>query len=103
MEPFDIALIAVIVIVVACGLWLLANSQRHTSGTMDFIATWLATSLIVFIIGGGLAMFGVAVILFMLGREAASVGLVLLAIGLVLEPFVVLLVLRYRRTHTVNG
>jgi len=103
MEPFDIALFAVLVIVVACGFWLLANSRRHTSGTMDFIATWLATSLIVFIIGGGLAMFGVAVILFMLGREAASVGLVLLGVGLVLEPFVVALVLRYRRAHTATG
>jgi hypothetical protein len=103
MKTFDIALVVILVIVVACGLWLLANSRRHTSGTMDFVATWLATSLIVFVIGGGLAMFGVAVILFMLGREAASIGLVLLAIGLVLEPFVVLLVLRYRRSHAVSA
>ena len=103
MQPIDVALIVALVVVVACAFWLVANSRRHTSGTMDLVATWLATSLIVFFIGGGLAMFGVVVLYFLFGNQAAFVGLVLLAIGLVLEPLVVLLVLRYRRSHALNG
>jgi hypothetical protein len=103
MKPTDIALIVALVIVVLAVLWLIANAQRHTSGTMDFVATWVATSLIVFVVGGGLAMFGVVVLYFLLGSQAAFVGLVLLVVGLVLEPFVVFLVLRYRRSHAVNG
>ena len=99
MRPTDIALIVALVIVVLAVLWLIANAQRHTSGTMDFVATWLATPLIVFVVGGGLAMFGVVVLYFLLGNQAAFLGLVLLAIGLVLEPFAVFLVLRYRRSH----
>jgi hypothetical protein len=99
MKPTDIALIVVLVVAVFAVVWLVANSQRHTSGTMDFVATWVATSLLVFIVGGGLAMFGVVVLYFLLGSQAAFVGLVLLAIGLVLDPFAVFLVLRYRRAH----
>ena len=99
MEPTDIALIVALVIVVLAVLWLIANAQRRTSGTMDFVATWLATTLIVFVVGGGLAMFGVVVLLFLLGSEVARVGLAVVLVALVLEPFAVFFVLRYRRSH----
>ena len=99
MEPTDIALIVALVIVVLAVLWLVANAQRHTSGTMDFAATWLATTLIVFVVGGGHAMFGVVVLLFLLGSEVARVGLAVVLVALVLEPFAVFFVLRYRGSH----
>lgn len=97
MRPFDIALYVVIGIAVVALVWLAANSQRKTSGTADFLATWLATALLVFLIGGGLMMFGVVVVYFMLGQAAAQVGLVILAIILVVEPFAVAGLLWRRR------
>jgi hypothetical protein len=102
MKPTDIALIVILVVAVSAGIWLIANSRRHTSGAMDFIATWLATSLLVFIVGGGLAMFGVVVLYFVLGQQAAMGGLVLLAIALILEPFVVAFLLYRRRGQAVG-
>jgi hypothetical protein len=99
MKPTDIALAVVLVVALFAVLWLVANARRRTSGTMDFVATWVATSLLVFLVGGGLAMFGVAVLLFVLGSDVARVGLAAVLIGLVLEPFVVFLVLRYRRSQ----
>lgn len=103
MHPTDIAAIAILVVAALAVLWLVANSRRGSSGTADFIATWLAMSLLVFIVGGGLAMFGVVVLLFVLGQQAAFAGLVLLAIGLILEPFVVAAVLYRRRSRKTRG
>ncbi len=102
MKPTDIALIVVLVVAVSAGLWLIANSRRHASGTMDFVATWLATSLLVFLVGGGLAMFGVVVVYFVFGQPAAMGGLVLLAIALVVEPFIVAFLLSRRGGHAVG-
>jgi hypothetical protein len=99
MRPFDIALDVVIGIAVVALVWLAANSQRKTSGTADFLATWLATALLIFLIGGGLMMFGVVVLYFLLGQQAAQIGLVVLAIVLVAEPFAVAGLL-YRRRRT---
>lgn len=99
MQPFDIALYTVVGIAAVSLVWLVANSQRKTSGTADFLATWLATALLIFLIGGGLMMFGVVVVYFMFGQQAAQVGLVVLAIVLVIEPFAVAGLL-YRRRRT---
>ncbi len=103
MHPLDILPIVIIVVGVACILWLLANSRRHVSSTADFLATWLAAATLVFIVGGGLAMFGVAVLTIMLGDDAGKVGLVALVVGLALEPFVVLAILYRRRLHELRG
>jgi hypothetical protein len=97
MQLADIVIVAIIVIVIVAALWLTTSARGRARGGGDLIATWLAMSLVVFIVGGGLAMFGVAVVYIMLGQDAGRVGLVLLAIGLVLEPFVVALILRRRR------
>lgn len=102
MQPTDIAAIGIVVVATLAVLWLAANARRRSSGTADFVATWLAASLLVFIVGGGLAMFGVVVLLFVFGQQAALAGLVLLAIGLVLEPFVVAAVLYRRRSHAAR-
>lgn len=99
MQPFDIALYTVVGVAVVALVWLVANSQRKTSGTADFLATWLATALLVFLIGGGLMMFGVVVVYFVLGTLAAQIGLVVLAIVLLIEPFTVAALL-YRRRRT---
>lgn len=100
MQPFDIALYVVIGVAVVALVWLAANSQRKTSGTADFVATWLAAALLVFLIGGGLMMFGVVVVFFLFGQVAAQVGLVVLAIVLLIEPFAVAGLL-YRRRRTL--
>ncbi len=50
-----------------------------------------------FLIGGGLMMFGVVVLYFLFGQQVAQMGLVLLVIVLVLEPFAVALALHRRR------
>lgn len=97
MDLPDIVIAAIIVIVIAAVLWLTTSARRRAGGGGDLFATWLAMSLVVFIVGGGLAMFGVAVAYMLLGQDAGKVGLVLLAIGLVVEPVVVALVLRRRR------
>lgn len=97
MHPTDIAIVAVIVLVVVAVLWLTTSGRRRTSGGGDLFATWFAWSLVVFVVGGGIAMFGVAVVYIALGQDAGKVGLVLLGIGLVLEPFVVALILWRRR------
>jgi hypothetical protein len=102
MRPFDLAVYVVVGIAAVAVVWLVANSRRHASGTADFIATWAATALLIFIVGGGLMMFGVVVLYFLLGQQAAQVGLVVLAIALVLEPFVVGGVL-YRRRRLAPG
>jgi hypothetical protein len=99
MQPFDIALYTVVGVAAVALVWLVANSQRKTSGTADFLATWLATALLVFLIGGGLMMFGVVVVYFTLGQQAAQIGLVVLAVLLVIEPFAVAGLL-YRRRRT---
>jgi hypothetical protein len=87
MRPFDIALYVVIGVAAVALLWLGANSQRKSSGTADLIATWAATWLIVFLVSGGLMMFGVVVIFFLLGQQAAQIALIVLAVVLVIEPF----------------
>ncbi len=97
MQPFDIALYTVVGVAAVALVWLVANSQRKTSGTADFLATWLATALLVFLIGGGLMMFGVVVVYFLLGTLAAQIGLVVLAIVLLIEPFAVAALLYRRR------
>jgi hypothetical protein len=97
MRPFDIALYIVIGVAVVALVWLAANSQRKTSSTADFLATWLATALLIFLVGGGLMMFGVVVVYFLLGQQAAQIGLVVLAIVLVIEPFAVAGLLYRRR------
>jgi hypothetical protein len=100
MRPLDIALWVIVGIAVVAIVWLVANAQRKSSGTADFIATWAAMWLLAFLIGGGLMMFGVVVLYFLLGQAAAQVGLVLLVLALVAEPFLVAAVL-YRRRRTV--
>ncbi len=100
MQPFDIALYTVVGVAVVCLVWLVANSQRKTSGTADFLATWVATALLVFLIGGGLMMFGVVVVYFLFGQQAAQIGLVVLATVLVMEPFAVAALL-YRRRRSL--
>ena len=97
MHSTDIAILVGLIVAVAAVLWLVANSRRKSSGTADFIATWLAFSLLVFLIGGGLMMFGVVVLYFLFGQQAAQVGLVVLAIVLVLDPFVIAFALHRRR------
>ncbi len=100
MRPFDIALWVILAIVVIAVVWLVANTQRRSSGAADFVATWAATWLLAFLVGGGLMMFGVVVLYFVLGQMAAQVGLVLLVLVLVAEPFLVAAVL-YRRRKAV--
>ncbi len=98
MRPFDIALYVIIGIAVLALVWLVANRQRKTSGTADLVATWLATWLLVFLVSGGLMMFGVVVIFFVLGQPAAQIGLIVLAAVLVIEPFALAgIVFRRRR------
>ena len=97
MRPFDIAIYVVLGIAALAVVWLVANSRRHASGTMDFVATWAATWLLAFLVSGGLMMFGVVVLYFLFGQAAALAGLALLVIVLVLEPFVVAAVLYRRR------
>lgn len=99
MQPIDIAIVAVIALVIVAVLWLVTSSGRRTSGG-DLFASWLAWSLVVFVVGGGLAMFGVAVVYILLGQDAGKAALVLLAISLVLEPFVVALALWRRGGRT---
>jgi uncharacterized membrane protein YjgN (DUF898 family) len=100
LRPFDIALWIILGVAVMAVVWLMANSRRHTSGTADFIATWAATWLLAFLIGGGLMMFGVVVLYFVLGQMAAQVGLALLVLVLIAEPFLVAGIL-YRRRKAV--
>ena len=97
MRPFDIALWAIVAIAVIAAVWLVANTQRKASGTADFIATWAATWLLAFLVGGGLMMFGVVVLYFVLGQQAAQIGLVLLVLALIAEPFIVAALLYRRR------
>ncbi len=97
MRPFDIALWVIIAVAVLAAVWLVANTQRHSSGIADFIATWAAGWLLAFLIGGGLMMFGVVVLYFLLGQAAAQIGLVVLVLVLIAEPFVVGAVLYRRR------
>jgi hypothetical protein len=97
MRPFDIAISIVLGIAALAVVYLIANTRRKSSGAADFIATWAATWLLTFLISGGLMMFGVLVLFFVLGQEAALVGLVLLMIVLVIEPFAVAVFLYQRR------
>jgi hypothetical protein len=97
MRPFDIALYTVLGVAAVALIWLGANSQRKTSGTADFLATWLATALLIFLVGGGLMMFGVVVVYFLLGQQAAQIGLVAVAVVLLVEPFAVAGLLYRRR------
>ena len=100
MRPFDIALLVLVAIAAISVVWLVANAQRKSSGAADFIATWAAMWLLAFLIGGGLMMFGVVVLYFLLGQQAAQIGLVLLVIVLIAEPFIVAGVL-YRRRKAI--
>ena len=102
MHPTDIAILAGLVVAALAALWLVANARRKSSGTADFVATWLATSLLVFLIGGGLMMFGVVVLYFVFGQQVAQMGLVLLVLVLVLEPFVVAFALHRRRARAAH-
>ncbi len=88
MQPFDIALWVVVAIAVMAAVWLVANARRKASSRADFIATWAASWLLAFVIGGGLMMFGVAVLYFLFGQPAAMAGLVLLVLVLIAEPFI---------------
>ncbi len=97
MRPFDIAIYVVLAIAAVAVLWLIANSRRKSSGAADFIATWLAMWLLVFLVSGGLMMFGVVVLYFLLGQQAAQFGLVALVVVLIAEPFLVAGVLYRRR------
>jgi len=97
MRPLDIAIYVLIGIAAMAVVWLMANSRRKASGTADFLATWLATSLLFFLVGGGLMMFGVVVLYFTFGQQAAQIGLVVLAIALVIDPFAVAGLLYRRR------
>ncbi len=102
MRPFDIALLVILAIAVLAVVWLVANTQRHSSTTADFIATWAASWLLAFLIGGGLMMFGVVVLYFMLGQAAAQVGLAVLVLVLIAEPFIVGAILYRRRKATAH-
>jgi len=100
MRPLDIALWAIVAIAVMAVVWLVANAQRKSNGAADFIATWAAMWLLAFLVGGGLMMFGVVVLYFLFGQAAAQIGLVLLVLVLIAEPFLVAGVL-YRRRRAV--
>jgi hypothetical protein len=102
MRQSDIAIYVVIAIAVMAVLWLVANSRRGSSGTADFIATWLAMWLLVFLVSGGLMMFGVVVLYFVLGQQAAQFGLVALVIALIAEPFLLAGILYRRRKAVAN-
>ncbi len=102
MRPFDIALWVILAIAVIAVVWLVANTQRHSSGTAEFIATFAATWLLAFLIGGGLMMFGVVVLYFMFGQTAAQVGLVILVFALIAEPFLVAAFLHHRRKASAH-
>jgi len=102
MHPTDIAVLAGLIVAGVAVLWLIANSRRKSSGTADFLATWLATSLLVFLVGGGLMMFGVVVLYFLFGQQAAQAGLVVLVLVLVAEPFLVAGILYRRRKAPAN-
>ncbi len=97
MRPFDIALWVVVAIAAISVVWLVANTQRKSSGTADLIATFAASWLLAFVVGGGLMMFGVVVLYFTLGQQAAQIGLVLLVLVLIAEPFLVGAMLYRRR------
>jgi hypothetical protein len=102
MRPFDIALWVILAFAIIAIVWLVANTRRHSSGTADFIATWAATWLLAFLIGGGLMMFGVVVLYFVLGQMAAQVGLAALVLVLIAEPFLVAAFLYHRRKAVVH-
>lgn len=98
MRPIDIAIYVILGIAAVALVWLVANSQRKSSGFADLVATWAATWLLVFLVSGGLMMFGVVVVFFLLGQPAAFAGLIVLGVVLLLEPFAVAgLVFRRRR------
>jgi hypothetical protein len=81
------------------GGWVVAGTFRHSNSTAERVTSWLALSLIVFLIGGGLAMFGVVLLLFFVSQEAAQAGLAAAIVFLILSPAIVgaLLYLRGRR------
>lgn len=97
MASFDMLVWVIVAIAAIAVVWLVANTQRHASGKADFIATWAASWLLAFLVGGGLMMFGVVILYFVFGQVAAQVGLVLLVLVLIAEPFILAAVLYQRR------
>jgi len=86
------------------GGWVVAGTFRHSNSVAERVTSWLALSLIVFLIGGGLAMFGVVLLLFFVSQEAAQAGLAAAVVFLVLSPVIVaaLMYLRGRREGTAG-
>lgn len=82
---------------VLAGGWIAAGTLRHSNTTAERIASWLAYSIVTFLVGGGLAMFGVVLLLFFVGREAAQAGLAVAVVALVLSPVLVGGVMAVRR------
>jgi hypothetical protein len=82
---------------VLAGGWIVAGTFRHTNSRAERLTSWLAYSIVVFLIGGGLAMFGVVLLLFFVGREAAQAGLALAVALLVLSPVIVGVVMYARQ------
>lgn len=71
------------------GGWVVAGAFRHSNSTAERITSWLAISILVFLIGGGLAMFGVVLLLFFVSEEAAQAGLAVGVVLLILSPVLV--------------
>ncbi len=94
---------------VALGLaigWVVAGTFRHSNTAAEIVASWLALSIIVFLGGGGLAMFGVVLLLFFVSTEAAQAGLAIAVVLLLLSPALVALTMlvrrRARKAHTLR-
>ena len=96
MELESLLPVGMVALALAIG-WVVAGTFRHSNSTLEVVASWLAYSTIVFLIGGGLAMFGVVLLLFFVGTEAAQAGLAVAVVLLLLSPALVAATMTLRR------
>jgi hypothetical protein len=76
-------------------VWLLAARGRASVGMVSIVLDWLAASVLTVLLGGGVLMFGVAMLVFFASNAAATVGLAVAWVVIVASPFLVAL-LQYR-------
>ncbi len=88
--PVDIIILAVVVMLVIAVIYLVANAgSKNKGGAISALATWAATSALVFFVGGGILMFCVFLVFLVAGDSVARVVLPIAVVIIVASPVLV--------------
>jgi hypothetical protein len=70
-------------------VWVVAARGRTSTSLLSSLLDWLAVTALTVLIGGGILMFGVVLLVFFVGKSAATVGFGVAWAVIIVSPFAV--------------